>query len=103
MKPALVLNPRRPAAIGLLAVVGIAVALAASATEIKVSEGTSFTVANSPDGETLALDLQGRLWILPSAGGEAKAITNGIGDDRLPRFSPDGKQLVFQSFRSGNW
>ena len=83
--------------------VNIAVALAARATEIKISEGTSFTVANSPDGETLALDLQGRLWILPSAGGEAKAITNGIGDDRLPRFSPDGKQLVFQSFRSGNW
>ncbi len=77
--------------------------VAAGAAEIKVSEGTSYAVAASPDGETLALDLQGRLWILPRTGGEAKAITDGIGDDRLPRFSPDGKQLVFQSFRSGNW
>ena len=82
---------------------GIVAPVTVSAAEIKVGEGTSYAVATSPDGETLALDLQGRLWILPSAGGEAKAITDGIGDDRLPRFSPNGKQLVFQSFRSGNW
>ena len=103
MTPALVTGSRRSTAIALLALLSSGVPPAASAAEVEVSEGTSFAVATSPDGENLALDLQGRLWILPAAGGQAKAITDGIGDDRLPRFSPDGKQLVFQSFRNGSW
>ena len=68
-----------------------------------VSEGTNIAVARSPDGQLLAFDLQGTLFILPAAGGDAKAITDGLGDDRQPAFSPDGTRLAFQSFRDGNF
>ena len=37
--------------------------------EVRVSEGTNFAVAVSPDGSKLALDLQGTLWALPTEGG----------------------------------
>src|SRR5271165_2701317 len=44
------------------------------------------------------------LWIVPVAGGEAKRLTpaTGAGEDR-PRFSPDGKRLIFESSQDGGW
>ena len=41
-----------------------------------------------------------RLWRVPMSGGRAEQITTGEADGR-PRFSPDGKTLVFISGRSG--
>lgn len=73
------------------------------ARPVRVSEGTNFAVAASPDGETLVIDLQGALWRLPAAGGEAEPLTDGLGDDRWPDFHPDGNRVVFQSYRSGTW
>ena len=42
------------------------------------------------------------LWIVPAAGGESKRLTpaTGPGEDR-PRFSPDGKRLIFESSKDG--
>lgn len=74
-----------------------------SAVEISFDEGTNFALALSPDGKNLVIDLQGTLWSLPAEGGEASALTDGLGDDRLPDWSPDGARIVFQSFRSGSW
>ena len=73
------------------------------AIPVRVTEGTNFAVAASPDGATLVFDLQGTLWRLPAAGGEAEPLTDGLGDDRLPDFHPDGNRVVFQSYRSGTW
>ena len=73
------------------------------ARPVRVSEGTNFAVAASPDGETFVFDLQGTLWRLPAAGGEAEPLTDGLGDDRWPDFHPDGGRIVFQSYRSGTW
>lgn len=70
---------------------------------VEVEEGTSFAVAASPDGETLVMDLQGTLWRLPAAGGRAEALTDGLGDDRLPDFHPDGDRVVVQAYRAGTW
>jgi len=70
---------------------------------ITVSEGTNMAVALSPDGQQLATDLQGTLWLLPSVGGKARAITDGLGDARQPHWSPNGKQLTFQGYWEGNW
>ncbi len=72
-------------------------------TEVTFDEGTHFALTLSPDGEQLVIDLQGTLWVLPTEGGQAQALTDGLGDDRLPDWSPDGQRLVFQSFRKGNW
>ncbi len=70
---------------------------------VRVTEGTSFAVAASPDGAELVIDLQGVLWRLPAAGGAAEPLTDGLGDDRLPDFHPDGARVAYQSYRAGAW
>src|SRR4051812_3281422 len=64
-------------------------------------EGTWMSLDVSPDGKTLVFDLVGDLYTLPIAGGKATRITSGTGFDGQPRFSPDGKSIVFVSDRSG--
>lgn len=78
---------------------------AQEATErtVRVTEGTNFAVAASPDCEQLVMDLQGTLWLLPANGGSAEALTDGLGDDRLPDFHPEGGRVAYQSFRGGTW
>ena len=88
-----------------LLALGVASAGAQESAErpVEVTEGTNFAVAASPDGEQLVMDLQGTLWLLPAAGGSAEALTDGLGDDRLPDFHPEGGQVAYQSFRGGTW
>src|SRR5688572_2183764 len=64
-------------------------------------EGTWMSLDVSPDGRTIVFDLVGDLYTLPIAGGKATRITDGPGFDGQPRFSPDGKAIVFVSDRSG--
>ena len=71
--------------------------------EITVTEGTNMATAISPDKQTLAIDLQGRLWLMSINGGAAKPITDEFGDARQPAWSPDGEQLTFQGYWEGNW
>ncbi len=75
----------------------------AEKTDLVLREGTNFAAALSPADGSFVLDLQGTLWRLPAEGGRATAMTDGLGDDRLPHFSSDGTRLVFQSFRNGTW
>ena len=70
---------------------------------VSVSEGTNMATALSPDKETLAIDLQGRLWTLAAKGGTATPITDSLGDARQPAWSPDGQQITFQGYWDGNW
>jgi len=71
--------------------------------ELTVHEGTNIAAVVSPDKQTLAIDLQGRLWLMPIQGGEAKPITDEFGDARQPSWSPDGEQVTFQGYWEGNW
>src|SRR6188768_3310194 len=70
---------------------------------VTLREGTNMAIAVSPDKKTIAMDLQGTIWILPVTGGKAKAITDALGDNRQPVWSPDGSQVAFQSYRSGDY
>lgn len=73
------------------------------AAEVTVNEGTSMSVAVSPDGSTLAIDLQGSIWTLPAAGGAARRLTDEYGDARQPAYSPNGKVILYHSFRDGTY
>jgi Tol biopolymer transport system component len=70
---------------------------------VTVSEGTSMSVAVSPDGQTLAIDMQGSIWTLPATGGSAKRITDLFSDARQPTWSPDGKWITYFGYRDGGY
>ena len=65
--------------------------------------GHWMSVDVTPDGQTLVFDLLGDLYTMPSSGGKATALTRGMAFDGQPRFSPDGKKVVFVSDRDGGW
>lgn len=71
--------------------------------QVSVSEGTNIAIAVSPDGKTIAFDLLGLLWTVPTTGGPARCLTDAFADLGHPAWSPDGRQLVFQSYRTGNF
>jgi Tol biopolymer transport system component len=85
----------------LLAVSTLILANPAAPLDVTVHEGTSMSVAASPDGRTLAIDLQGSIYTLPATGGTAKRITDVFNDARQPSFSSDGKWIAFQGYRDG--
>ena len=44
----------------------------------------------------------GDLWIAPKSGGTASKLTNALGEEVLPRFSPDGSKIAFSGNYNGN-
>ncbi|HEV3142187.1 MAG TPA: hypothetical protein VGY57_16790, partial [Vicinamibacterales bacterium] len=70
---------------------------------LTLHEGTSMAAALSPDGRTIAIDLLGTIWTLPSSGGAAKAVTDISMDARQPSWSPDGRRIAFQAYRTSTW
>ncbi|MGE0587026.1 MAG: amidohydrolase family protein [Cyclobacteriaceae bacterium] len=68
---------------------------------IKTNEGTWMSLDVSPDGKTIAFDFLGDIYTMPFGGGKATQFTSGMAFDSHPKFSPDGKKLLFISDRSG--
>jgi Tol biopolymer transport system component len=74
-----------------------------AAVEVTVREGTSMSVAVSPDGRSIATDMQGSIWLMPSTGGAMKRITDVFNDARQPMWSPDGRTITFFAYRDGGY
>ncbi len=70
---------------------------------LTLREGTSMAAALSPDGTTIAIDLLGALWTLPSEGGAARRILADGYDAHAPAWAPDGRRLAFQAYLRDTW
>ena len=69
--------------------------------EFDLTEGSWLALDVSPDGKTIVFDFLGDLYTMPINGGDASALTVGMQFDSQPRFSPDGKKVIFISDESG--
>jgi hypothetical protein len=76
------------------------VAAGPASAQITLTRGTNFSVDVAEDAQ-LAIDLLGKIWIVPPSGGTAEAITDGLSPARRPRWSPDASAIVYQA-RQGN-
>jgi len=65
------------------------------------TEGTWMTVDVSPDGREIVFDLLGDIYKMPITGGKAVLLSGGLPYEVQPRFSPDGKKILFTSDRGG--
>jgi Tol biopolymer transport system component len=75
---------------------------AARQINFNTKEGTWMSVDVSPDGQSITFDLMGDIYMMPISGGKASRVTKGFAYETHPRFSPDGKKLLFTSDRSGS-
>jgi Tol biopolymer transport system component/imidazolonepropionase-like amidohydrolase len=71
--------------------------------DLTITQGTSMAASASPDGQSIAIDLLGGIWILPFRGGEAKRITPDLLEARQPTWSPDSHSIAFQGYDDGAW
>lgn len=86
--------------IRLLAVIALLAAALPAPAQVTLTRGTNFSVDVAADGR-LAIDLLGRIWIVPPKGGVARLLEQGPLPARRPRWSPDAGSIVYQA-RSGN-
>ena len=53
----------------------------------------------SPDGTKIVFNYKGDIYVVPTAGGEAKQITTNTAYDTDPMWTADGKEIIFASYR----
>jgi len=75
----------------------------AETVSLTLTEGTNIGASAAPDRSRVVIDLQGMLWVVPFAGGEAKAITDWTFEAVRPTWSPKGDLIAFQAYGGGSY
>ncbi|MDX2302452.1 MAG: amidohydrolase family protein [Microscillaceae bacterium] len=70
--------------------------------KFNTQEGTWTSLDIHPNGQEIVFDMMGDIYTMPINGGKAKAVTKGMAYDTHPRYSPDGKKIVYTSDKSGS-
>lgn len=68
---------------------------------LTLNEGTWMNLDVSPDGSTIVFDLLGDIYRMPITGGTATVLRQGLAWEVQPRFSPDGRKILFTSDAGG--
>ncbi len=68
---------------------------------LSTDEGTWMNLDVSPDGKHIVFDLLGDIFSVPITGGTAKNLRTGLPFEVQPRFSPNGKKILFTSDAGG--
>ncbi|HWM30065.1 MAG TPA: LpqB family beta-propeller domain-containing protein [Woeseiaceae bacterium] len=69
----------------------------AAAAQMILSEGTNLSADLSPVDGRIAIDLVGSIWLVPPGGGAAEKVSNGLQPAMRPKWSPDGKRILYQT------
>ncbi|GAB1513431.1 amidohydrolase family protein [Actinophytocola sp. KF-1] len=70
---------------------------------VGIGQGTNISAQVSPDGRHVAFDLVTAIWTVPIGGGTAVRLTGDDVDATQPAWAPDGRTLVCQAYRDGNY
>ena len=81
----------------------VLVALAIACPAASALAGTPGRFIQYPDisGTTIVFNWEHDLWTVPATGGMATRLTTHPGGENVPKFSPDGKQIVFSGQYEG--
>ena len=69
--------------------------------DISVSPDGHWVMYGATDVDLAKNTRTSHLWIIPTTGGTARALTDSMAGESRGRFSPDGKQILFESARNG--
>ncbi len=87
-----------------LALYGLAAALAGAVAAAPASAQVDARMFRQPDvsADRIAFVYAGDIWVVSKEGGTAHRLSSPAGEERFPRFSPDGATLAYTANYDGN-
>ncbi|MGB5580302.1 MAG: amidohydrolase family protein [Woeseia sp.] len=83
------------------AAIVLLLALAVSAAELRLTEGTNIAADVAAGDGRVAMDLLGSVWVIPARGGDARRVVEASWQASRPRWSPDSSAILFESSLGG--